>query len=373
MTFVEGFGLLLLFFFLVYCFFIVKVLSGLHASVTSHRLHADEMVSVIIAVRNEESSITRCLESLVTQDYPKESYEIIVIDDGSTDATGTVLRAFAHSNPQVRVITLSTEVGNKRAALTTGIKEAAGDILLFTDGDCTVKPRWISLMAAALHGRILFTAGPVVETESPGLLRQLSRMEFLGLIGVAAGLIRSGNPIFCNGANIAYRKSAFEAIGGFGSSQHFSDDEAILQRFHARDPESVSFTLDKEAVVATPSAGSLRKFWQQRVRWSSKGGVYENKSILIRLIILYFFFVVLFAGFLLAPFSATLLAVIVPIFLVKILMDWFVINKVARLLNQSVSMLPLFIAELLHVPYIVVAAFQGQTGSLRWKGTPVRT
>lgn len=372
MTFFEGFGLLLLFFFLIYCLFILKVLLGLYAPVLPHRFSSTEMVSVIISVRNEESTIAACLESLLVQDYPRASTEIIVIDDGSTDATSEILREFANAHSQVRVITRTAESGDKREALMAGIMEASGDILLFTDGDCTVKPGWVRQMAAALGERFAFVAGPVVEAEAPGLLRRLSRVEFLGLIGVAAGLIRSGNPIFCNGANIAYRKSAFEAIGGFGAGAHFSDDEVILQRFHARDPESVSFTLDKEAIVVTSSAGSMKSFWQQRVRWSSKGGVYEDKSTLGRLVMLYFFFVVLLAGLLISPFTPGLLWIIIPLLLIKFLIDALVIYKAARFLDQSVSPPFLVIAELLHVPYIVVAALQGQIGSLRWKGAPVR-
>ncbi len=372
MTFVAGFGLVLLFFLLIYCLFILKVLSGLHAPVSARQRQPSEMVSVIISVRNEEALLARCLESLLAQDYPRESYEIVAIDDGSTDSTANILRAYANEHAHIRVITMAPGPGHKRAALIAGIKEAAGELLLFTDGDCIVKPAWIRQMASALSGGHVFVAGPVVETVAPGTLPQLSRMEFLGLIGVAAGLIRSGNPIFCNGANIAYRKSTFEAIGGFGSDSHFSDDEVILQRFHARDPESVLFTLDEETVVSTPSADSPRSFWQQRVRWSSKRGVYTNKSILGRLILLYFFFLVLFAGLLVSPYIPGLLTFIVPALVIKFLADTLVILKTARLLNQSVSALYLVIAELLHVPYIVVAALQGQTGSLRWKGASFR-
>ncbi|MEX1138939.1 MAG: glycosyltransferase [Bacteroidota bacterium] len=371
MTFFAGFGLVLLFFFLVYCLFLLRVLSGLSTAALAP-FHPAEMVSVIIAVRNEELMIAKCLESILAQDYPRESYEIIIVDDGSSDATVEISRGFERTHSQLKVITRSGSVGSKRTALLAGIKEASGDVLLFTDGDCSVKPGWISGMAGTLRERVHFVAGPVVEAEAPGLLQRLSRIEFLGIIGVAAGLTRSGNPIFCNGANIAYRKSAFEAIGGFGEGVHFSDDEVILQRFHVRDERSVSFTFDHEAIVTTPSPRSVKDFWNQRVRWSSKGGVYEKTSILARLVFLYFFFLVLFAGLALSLSNPDLITIVIPILAVKFLLDWLVIHKTARLLNQPVSLLYLFIAEVLHVPYIVLAALQGQIGSLRWKGAPVR-
>ncbi|MEX2115524.1 MAG: glycosyltransferase [Bacteroidota bacterium] len=374
MTFVLGFGLLLLFLFQVYVFFLLKVLSGLYRAATPPRSQTAEMVSVIIAVRNEESTVGACIQSILAQKYPKESYEIIVIDDGSSDTTRKIVHDLQNKHSQVKLVlpVADSPTGNKRAAVMTGITEARGDILLFTDGDCTVRSGWISGMARALRNPTRFVAGLVVEADAQGFLQKLSRIEFLGIIGVAAGLIRGGNPIFCNGANIAYRKTAFEQIAGFGLNVHFSDDEVILQRFHARDKESVFFTFDPDTIVTTGSPRSLKGFWHQRVRWSSKSGVYENKSILARLVVLYLFFVVLLGGIVLSVQKPDLLTVIIPVLAVKFLLEWIVLHKTAVLLNQSVSVPHLFIAEVLHVPYIVLAALQGQIGSLRWKGAPVR-
>ena len=375
MTLVLGFGLLLLFLLLVYAFFFIKVLAGLHQPTSPLPRQPAEMVSIIIAVRNEESTIGACLDSILAQEYPTESCEIIVVDDGSSDSTRTIIDQLHQSHPRIRLVGRSEEsaVGNKRTALMAGIKEAKGDILLFTDGDCTVKPGWIRAMTDSLRAPICFVAGPVVEAGEPGFLQKLSRLEFLGIIGVAAGLLRAGNPIFCNGANIAYRKTAFEGIGGFGPDAHFSDDEIILQRFFLRNKNSVAFTLEPDAIVATKSPPSLKSFWHQRVRWSSKTGVYENKLILVRLVALYLFFITLLCSIVVSLQFPSLLAAVIPALALKLLLDWLVIHKTAALLHQSISFLHLFIAEVFHVPYIVLAALQGQIGSLRWKGAPVRT
>ena len=375
MTLVLGFGLLLTFFLFVYAFFFFKVLAGLFHPTSPLPRPPAEMVSIIIAVRNEESTIGACLGSILAQEYPTASYEIIAIDDGSSDTTRTIIDQLQQSHPQIRLVAHSehSPVGNKRTALMAGIREAKGDVLLFTDGDCTVKPGWIRAMIDSLRDPTCFVAGPVVEADAPGFLQKLSRLEFLGINGVAAGLLRGGNPIFCNGANIAYRKTAFGEIGGFGPNAHFSDDEIVLQRFFQRNRESVAFTLDPETIVATKSPPSLKSFWHQRVRWSSKSGVYENKSILVRLVALYLFFVTLLCGIVASLQFPSLLTAVIPALALKLLLDWLVIHKTATLLNQSISVWHLFIAEIFHVPYIVLAALQGQVGSLRWKGAPVQT
>ncbi len=104
-------------------------------------------VSVVVAARDEEDTIQRCLRALLAQDYPLERFEIIVVDDGSTDRTAARIRAMA-SEP-VRLLSTTAACGHsgsKKAALTLGIEAARGDIILTTDADCLVPPSWITGM-----------------------------------------------------------------------------------------------------------------------------------------------------------------------------------------------------------------------------------
>jgi cellulose synthase/poly-beta-1,6-N-acetylglucosamine synthase-like glycosyltransferase len=103
-------------------------------------------VSCLVAVKNEEGVIERCVESVFASSYP--SVEVIVVDDGSTDATPQVLRALQDRHPAMRVVTLPRSVGKKRA-LTDGAEHASGEIFVFTDSDCVLEQDAISRVLRA--------------------------------------------------------------------------------------------------------------------------------------------------------------------------------------------------------------------------------
>ncbi|HRP43580.1 MAG TPA: glycosyltransferase, partial [Ginsengibacter sp.] len=116
--------------------------------------HTQTMVSVIISARNEEKRIGKCLESLALQNYPPESFEIIVINDFSEDNTSQVVRSFSAGFPQLRLIELSDFVRKediwsyKKKAIETGISQAKGTLIITTDADCVMPRTWISTIAA---------------------------------------------------------------------------------------------------------------------------------------------------------------------------------------------------------------------------------
>ncbi len=109
------------------------------------------LISIIIPVKNEERTIEKCVRSLQALNYP--SHEIIVVNDGSTDGTGELLRNF----PAVIVIT--TEGIGPAAARNLAIKRAAGDYLAFTDGDCIIHPEWLNELLAHFTGDTIMGVG----------------------------------------------------------------------------------------------------------------------------------------------------------------------------------------------------------------------
>jgi cellulose synthase/poly-beta-1,6-N-acetylglucosamine synthase-like glycosyltransferase len=107
---------------------------------------ATPRVSCVVAVRNEELVIERCVESLFASDYPR--VEVIVVDDGSTDATPVLLVELRARHPGLQVIRLPASVGKKRA-LTVGVERAAGEIFVFSDSDCVVAPDAVTRLVCA--------------------------------------------------------------------------------------------------------------------------------------------------------------------------------------------------------------------------------
>lgn len=354
-----------------YFFFLLTVTRGLRALKPSTSSTYRPFVSVIIAARNEEQTIAECLASIVGQEYPNDLYEIIVVDDHSTDRTIEVAQAFSvkQAQPSLKVLSLHhlNNGTGKPTALAHGVKNSQGEIILCTDADCVVPSKWMSLMVQSFEPQVAFVAGPVAEKPGTTFFSKIQGLEFLGLITTGAGLIGAGTPIICNGANIAYRKSAFVEVSGYGVASSSCDDETLMQRISMRTIGGIVFNASADAKVVTNSSASLFEFWNQRVRWAAKRGHYEDKSVLLKLILLYVFFVVFLAVALIALFQPEMRFAVAAFFFAKMVMDFQTLTFGARLLKENVSPIHFVIAELLHVPYIVFAAGAGQIVSLRWK------
>lgn len=333
-------------------------------------------VSVIIAARNEESNIRQCILSLIHQTYAPERFEIIVVDDHSLDRTIIVAKETSTEagNPRLTVLSRGekSEQGGKPAAIAYGIEYANGEIILCTDADCIVPDGWIESTIRCFESSVVFVAGPVRERPTGSFISNLQVLEFLGLITTGAGLIGSGCPIICNGANIAYLKSAFLAVNGYGDKGGSCDDETLMQRIVRRDIGAVVFNLDPAATVTTSTPDSVASFWNQRTRWAAKRGHYEDKWILVRLIALYAFFLVVFLSAIAALLDPIMSIPVLTVLAVKLSAELFVLTSGARAFRQRVSIRHFLIAELFHVPYIVFAALIGQFSGLRWKNRTLK-
>src|SRR6185503_4863165 len=140
-------------------------------------------ISVIVAARNEEENIGSLLSSLESQTYPRHLFEVIVVDDHSTDNTATIANGFSF----VKLIRLEFDNINsyKKKAIETGIAAASGDLIVITDADCVVLPGWLKTIAAfKKETDAVFIAAPVlIENKSP-LLQTFQSLDFMVLQGI---------------------------------------------------------------------------------------------------------------------------------------------------------------------------------------------
>ena len=359
-----------------YIYFITRVRIGLLSLRFARPQNIARHISVVVAARNEEKDIEKCLLSLLKQTYPTNRYEIIIVDDGSTDKTASIVKSFSERFANIHLLSLMFDsehkIGRKPIALAKGIAQASGEIILTTDADCIVPPQWIEIMVNHFEEGVVFVAGPVAERDSNTFFAKIEQLEFLGLITTAAGLIGSGRPIICNGANLAYRKDAFIAIDGFNTESSSNDDESLMNKIVHRKIGKVVFAPEADGVVTTNSSNTISTFFRQRIRWANKRGHYEDKSILFTLVGLYIFFASMLLTMVLLFREPQLIQLFTVAFGGKILVDYFTLRSGARLFRQRIPIFHFLIAEFLQVPYIVIAAAIGQIASMQWKGRTIR-
>jgi cellulose synthase/poly-beta-1,6-N-acetylglucosamine synthase-like glycosyltransferase len=329
-------------------------------------------ISVIIPARNEEANIGKLLLSIGRQTYPKHLFEVIVIDDHSTDNTAAVAKRFSFVN----LISLPSDNINsyKKKAIETGIAVAAGDLIVTTDADCVVPENWLKTIAAFKEEtQAVLIAAPVIIHTSGTFLSLFQCLDFMTLQGITAASVQKKIHSMSNGANLAYDRKAFYDVNGFSGIDGIAsgDDMLLMEKIAKTFPGRLFYLLSKDAIVSTEAVSSWKEFFNQRIRWASKAKHYHDFKILIALFLVYFFnlsFPVLFvAGF----FSHLLWFVLAVILLIKMTVELFFLYPVARFYKKPelLSWLPLF--QPVHILYTITAGWLGLVGKFEWKGRRV--
>jgi glycosyltransferase involved in cell wall biosynthesis len=161
-------------------------------------------VSVVIPVRNGEPVVAEQLQALARQDFPR-TWELVVGDNGSTDATRTIVDDWRDRLPAVTVVDASIRAGIN-VARNAAARQARGDVLLFTDADDRVCPSWVSAMVAVL-ARVDLATGPSELFDD--------RDRELGVLSPDRPSTSLGFLPFARGCNLGVRRSVFDLVGGF--------------------------------------------------------------------------------------------------------------------------------------------------------------
>ncbi|MCK4749852.1 MAG: glycosyltransferase, partial [Bacteroidales bacterium] len=167
-------------------------------------------ISLVIPVRDEEENISLLLEDLAKQEYPAEAFEIIIVDDHSTDNTPEIIHAFQEKLRSLKYQSLDALEKGKKAALQKGIKAATHPLILNCDGDCRASSGWVAAMTKTFSDpRVRMVIGTVILEPDRGFFRSMQSLEFFSLTAVTAGAAGRNNPILCSAANLAYYKADY--------------------------------------------------------------------------------------------------------------------------------------------------------------------
>lgn len=336
--------------------------------------------SIIIPARNESSNIVSCLQTIFNNDYPKELYEIIVVDDHSTDNTSALVQELQKTYSNLKLLRLADEIDGqllnayKKKAIEKAINLASKDWIITTDADCFMQKEWLRNFAAYIQetGHVL-VAAPVVFLKENNVLSMFQYIDFLSLQGITAASVSAGFHTMCNGANLAYQKAAFNAVGGFRDIDHIAsgDDMLLMNKIKKQYPDGLGYLYAQQATVATHPMPSWKAFLNQRVRWASKADQLKDKSVLLVLVLVYFFNLLIFLMPLMALFNIHYLLYCLIALLLKTVIELSFSIPVGRFFGQSfVWWFPLL--QPIHITYTVVAGWLGKFGSYQWKGRNVK-
>jgi cellulose synthase/poly-beta-1,6-N-acetylglucosamine synthase-like glycosyltransferase len=361
-----------IFAFTVYIVFGLLVLIGLFLPDKSKNT-VKPFISVIIAARDEEKNISGCLNSVLNQSYDKEGYEVILINDRSTDKTQSIAENVREQYRNLSIITISdlpSGISPKKQALESGIKQSKGEILLFTDADCIVKNTWIESMVSKFRDDVGMVIG-FSGIRTMNFFERFQSVDFLSLMTVTCGACNMGLHWAASGQNLGYRRKAFDEAGGFHSVMHriSGDDALMVQLIRRLKKWKIIFNMDFRSFNETGAQKSLDRLVHQRSRWASNATIMLrlNPLLFFYLLFVYIFYAGLFIGLITAFFEPLVLPVTGFAFLNKLIIDLLITGFGNRFFQRRFSFIVFITWFLFHLPYTLWIGLRGVLHIFHWK------
>jgi cellulose synthase/poly-beta-1,6-N-acetylglucosamine synthase-like glycosyltransferase len=309
-------------------------------------------VSLVVACRNEEKHLPSLLYDIAQQGYPKQLFEVIVIDDHSTDSTFDIADKFSGIN---NITTLNNRGKGKKQALRTGIDTAKGELIITTDADCRMGTDRIRSIASFFERNIPDMIICPVKLESTStVLGRLQELEFMSLQGITAATAISGSATMCNGANLAFTRDAYLLHSANLHDEINSGDDIFL--LHSLKHESGSKILwmeSQEAIITTEAASGLGSFIKQRSRWISKGRAYRDRNTIILSSVTFLAVILQFSFLIGALIQPALITVFLSVLILKSVPDFLILEDTCRRYGKRKLLWWFVPAQLLYPFYVL--------------------
>lgn len=241
-----------------------------------NKIPVKQRFSILVVFRDESENLNQLLDSILLLNYPKEAFEVLLINDFSTDNSVEIVAQFIQKYPQVNLKLLhnkNTLGSPKKNAINLAIQQATNEWILTTDADCILPIELLQTYNSFIaKNKALFIAGPVHYSAGKNFVDWFQYFNWMSLTGSTIGSFYYHKPMLCSGANLCYSKSAFQEIKPYENYQNFAggDDIFLMQQFVKTYPGKVKYLLAKEALVYTKPVLSWRQFFQQQLRWAKK-------------------------------------------------------------------------------------------------------
>ena len=327
-------------------------------------------VSILLPARNEAQQIEQTLRSLLDQHY--EDYEIVLIDDHSTDETMAIVQTF--TSDHLHILSLPAALSGKKAALTYGLSYCSGDYILTTDADTWRSADWLTAYVEAWQTGASLVLAPVRMTGPSTVLCAFQQLDVAGTMLLTGAGVSWKHPLLANGANMGYPKVVFENLGGYtgNEEQASGDDVFLLQKALAARISNIRFLPQSAAWVTTPAVTSWRALFWQRLRWASKTSAYRDGWLILFQGGVYLLAWSLVLALLSVFWWPTYWPIVLLIWLGKLMIDAWFLAYACRFFQQQSALRWLLPVAVLHTLYIIVIgtlALLPMRG--RWKGRRV--
>jgi len=321
-------------------------------------------VSIIIAARNEQTNLTKLIQSLNKLDYSEDLFEVIIVDDNSVDETLSVLKELTKEFDNFSIYSnTETNLTGKRNALTLGIKHSKFSNILITDADCRPEKKWLQSYSKKFKDGydLLFGIAPFIQHKK--LINKISCIENLRNSILTFSMASIGLPYSAAARNIGFSKKAFDQLGGYlNTKDTISGDDDLLLREAVKNKMKIGVVTDSLSFVYSDTKETLSEYLQQKARHTQTSFHY-----LITHQLILGFWHLLNLAFLVSPllmFVNPLFGLLLP---AKLIIDFIVVQFHQRKFGYKFSFFETFYLQIFYELFLIINFFNAQFMHVKWK------
>lgn len=352
---------------LAYIILLIVLLIGLNNMVAEDVVSPGKIhrLSVIVPFRNEIQNLPGLMDCLQRQNFPV--FDVIFVDDHSTDLGPDCVAERCREEKRFKLIRATGQ--GKKHALTEGIRVSKGEIIVTTDADCVCSSDWLTEMNKPFADeKVKLVFGPVHSERGRTLFHSLQQIEFASVMAAGMAMFGLGHSLYCNAANLAYRKEAFNRVGGFEGNDHVAsgDDQFLLDKIKSAYKDPVYLLNTPEVLVITKPQETIRNFVHQRLRWAGKWSrtmTFTGRALAMGIFAIQFVFI--FAYWQIASENSIILIVMMS---TKLLLEFIMVGNVLSIAGQRISLLHFVILQLIYPFYVIGIGVLSNFASFEWKG-----
>lgn len=324
-------------------------------------------ISIVVAFRNEEHNLPILLSSIEKLNYPLNLYEVILVNDNSSDNWETITDEWEKQMPNLKVFSLKDGSGKKNA-LAFGIENASFNHIVNTDADCVIQTDWLVLISKEFStSNSSLIIGPVIIHPSNNLFELFQALEHSSLTASTLGGCKMGIPFMASSANLAFNKKELDFNLSMLNTNTPSGDDVFLLHSAIEKGLKVLCYLNPCGTVETKPVDSLKAFLNQRARWASKTKHYTNAAAITVALIVFGF-----NALLLVLLGCLLFSNLNPIWLVipfgtKLAVDFLLLNSYLGAIGRRKMLLVFLPLQLIYPFYIALTFALAFFKPIKWK------
>ncbi|RPI75818.1 MAG: glycosyltransferase [Ignavibacteriales bacterium] len=352
---------------LIFIFLLVNLLFYLSVKkVFSQKINlsSDVKISIVVAARNEEDKISKLIDTLWEQSYDKNLFEVIIVDDNSSDKTFELVCEEIKSKPNFLLVKAEDKsLPGKKGALTIGIDKAQNDFIMITDADCIPQKDWIKTYSKIFSKEFdfVFGAAPFYTTNS--FVNNLSCFENIrsSILTFTAAII--GVPYSAAARNFGFKKSSFKRLKGYSNTtETLSGDDDLLLREAVKNRMKIGLATEEGSFVYSGTKNNLGDYLKQKARHTETSLHYLplHKFLLGAWHLINFLF-------LFSPALIFIDSIFISLLLVKMFIDVIMVTNLQKKFGYDFSLLKIFYLQIVYEIFLIVNFFNAFLGKNDWK------